>query len=105
LPSLQKARESAMRISCASNLRQVGNAFQMYRNDNDDLGPTVYQEWDLWKAMDSRTVDYPRGGYTGLGMLYRDGYLGGNWRSDGRYSSTYHADRIFYCPSFDKDSN
>jgi prepilin-type N-terminal cleavage/methylation domain-containing protein/prepilin-type processing-associated H-X9-DG protein len=30
LPSLQKARESAQRVQCASNLRQIGLAVQMY---------------------------------------------------------------------------
>ena len=34
LPSLNKARESARTVQCASNLRQVGMAFIMYRNDN-----------------------------------------------------------------------
>jgi len=32
LPSLNKARESAVRIKCMSNLRQFGNADQMYLN-------------------------------------------------------------------------
>lgn len=105
LPALQKARESAIRISCASNLRQIGAAFQMYRNDNNDLGPVVYQHWDLWKAKDSRTVDYPNGGYTGLGLLFSGGYMGGNWKPDGVYSSSYHTDRIFYCPAFDRENN
>jgi prepilin-type N-terminal cleavage/methylation domain-containing protein len=34
LPSLAKARESANRVQCASNLRQIGQAFVMYANDN-----------------------------------------------------------------------
>ncbi len=34
LPSLKSARESARRVSCASNIRQVGYALQMYASDN-----------------------------------------------------------------------
>ena len=39
LPALSKARTSAMRVGCQSNLRQIGLAFQMYRNDNKDFMP------------------------------------------------------------------
>jgi len=34
LPSLMKARQSAVRVACASNLRQWGIALQMYANVN-----------------------------------------------------------------------
>ena len=34
LPSLSKARESANRVACLSNLRQLGNATIMYTNEN-----------------------------------------------------------------------
>lgn len=105
LPALQKARESAKRVTCASNLRQIGMAFQMYRNHNRDLGPIVYQPWDLWKAKDSRSIDYPEGGYTGLGLLFREGFLGGNYQPDGKYDPNYHTDRVLYCPSFDREVN
>lgn len=36
LPALSRAKESARRAECASNLRQLGLAAQMYWNDNDD---------------------------------------------------------------------
>jgi len=39
LPALVKAREMGRRIKCASNLRQIGLAFQMYMQDNDDWIP------------------------------------------------------------------
>ena len=35
LPSLGKARESARKTKCISNLKQIGLAWQMYINDND----------------------------------------------------------------------
>ena len=38
LPSLNRAREQANRIKCASNLRQIGQAIQIYANENKN-GP------------------------------------------------------------------
>jgi prepilin-type N-terminal cleavage/methylation domain-containing protein/prepilin-type processing-associated H-X9-DG protein len=37
LPSLNRARETANRVKCASNLRQIGQAILLY--SNDDKGP------------------------------------------------------------------
>ena len=39
LPSLNKARETANRIKCASNLRQIGQAMLLYSNENDNQYP------------------------------------------------------------------
>src|SRR5687767_4910774 len=39
LPSLQKAREQAKAVSCASNLRQIGTALNMYANEYRDVYP------------------------------------------------------------------
>src|SRR5436305_10029542 len=39
LPALGKARESANRTKCLSNLRQIGMAMQMYANANKDQIP------------------------------------------------------------------
>jgi prepilin-type N-terminal cleavage/methylation domain-containing protein/prepilin-type processing-associated H-X9-DG protein len=36
LPALQRAKSQAHRVRCASNLRQLGLAGQMYWNDHDD---------------------------------------------------------------------
>src|SRR5690242_12547294 len=34
LPSLNRARETANRVKCASNLRQLGQAILLYANEN-----------------------------------------------------------------------
>lgn len=43
LPSLNRARETANRVKCASNLRQIGQAIQLYANENRGAYPrTAY---------------------------------------------------------------
>ena len=39
LPALRQAREQARRAQCISNLRQIGVALEMYRQDNDGRDP------------------------------------------------------------------
>ena len=42
LPSLNRARETANRVKCASNLRQIGQAILLYANDNKGAFPRCY---------------------------------------------------------------
>jgi len=39
LPSLNRARETANRVKCASNLRQIGQSLMLYANDNKQNYP------------------------------------------------------------------
>ncbi len=39
LPALALARERSRRVSCASNLRNLGTAIRLYANDADELFP------------------------------------------------------------------
>src|SRR5690554_7273603 len=39
LPSLNRARETANRVKCASNLRQIGQAMLLYANENRQQWP------------------------------------------------------------------
>ena len=43
LPSLNRARETANRVKCASNLRQIGQAILMYSNENKGAYPRTVQ--------------------------------------------------------------
>ena len=43
LPALNMAREKARTISCASNQKQLGLAFNFYRDDSDSYFPPVYK--------------------------------------------------------------
>ncbi len=42
LPSLNKARETANRVKCAANLKQIGNGLILYSNENKGLFPRTY---------------------------------------------------------------
>jgi prepilin-type N-terminal cleavage/methylation domain-containing protein/prepilin-type processing-associated H-X9-DG protein len=42
LPALNAARESAGRVKCASNLRQLGTAMELYINEHHGYFPRVY---------------------------------------------------------------
>lgn len=42
LPSLNRARETANRVKCSSNLRQIGQAIQLYGNENRGTFPRVF---------------------------------------------------------------
>ncbi|MDB6027163.1 MAG: hypothetical protein JWM68_3386 [Verrucomicrobiales bacterium] len=61
LPSLSRAKESAHRIACLNNLRQLGLAGQMYVDENDGLYPSR-QKPNRWPSL-------LRGGYKDLRLL------------------------------------
>ena len=66
LPALSRARENAARVTCLSNLRQLGMAMLLYSNENQQYfpssgawvradSPTVYTEMDedwIWWQLD-----------------------------------------------------
>jgi type II secretory pathway pseudopilin PulG len=45
LPALNKARQKATLIKCASNLRQIAISSQMYASDNKGYLPVRYEYW------------------------------------------------------------
>jgi prepilin-type processing-associated H-X9-DG protein/prepilin-type N-terminal cleavage/methylation domain-containing protein len=88
LPALNKARESAKRIQCMSNLRQIGQAIQMYAGQNHQWLPmenatNIYPGYDVSRAYWQR-------------VLVTDGELPG-YNYD--YTKTGGLD-IFFCPDF-----
>jgi len=44
LPSLNRARETANKVKCASNLRQIGQAILLYSNDNQGSYPRTIMD-------------------------------------------------------------
>ena len=64
LPALARARQKGQRAVCLSNLKQIGLAFEMYLNDNNDRFPDrrdlksrlpgCYHPWTTWPPSDPR---------------------------------------------------
>jgi prepilin-type N-terminal cleavage/methylation domain-containing protein/prepilin-type processing-associated H-X9-DG protein len=93
LPALNKAREAAKKVACASNLRQVGMALQMYGNDNKGWLPPQYA--NVGATPPDYTPVISPGNYVyqqGLGLLVPEPY---GW---GATKYLPNADALF-CPS------
>ncbi|HYE20307.1 MAG TPA: DUF1559 domain-containing protein [Tepidisphaeraceae bacterium] len=102
LPSLNKARESANRVKCGSNLRQIGQAMIMYANDARGSFP--------------RTKYKPGGTNTaGTGITANDPFkpTSGTAPSDNDLSAPYFllmraqelTPELFVCPSGDQEKD
>jgi prepilin-type N-terminal cleavage/methylation domain-containing protein/prepilin-type processing-associated H-X9-DG protein len=101
LPALTKARESAQRAACLSNLRQIGQMMVMYANDNKDAIMLGAREGDATNALIQECYWFRRS--SGLqimqwGMYHVQGYI--------------PDPRVVYCPSstdenyqYDTDKN
>src|SRR5687768_10778865 len=82
LPTLGRARESARRATCLSNLRQVGMTFRFYAMNNRDQVPMGYRA----KNKQFNSMFY---GSTKKAVLFGWMYRAGLIRSP----------EVFYCPS------
>jgi prepilin-type N-terminal cleavage/methylation domain-containing protein/prepilin-type processing-associated H-X9-DG protein len=94
LPSLNRARETANRVKCASNMRQIGQAILLYANDNKGAYP--------------RTVGNLSGGVTwGTGATSSDPFVSGTAVSSNDVTSALFlllragdiTSEVFTCPS------
>jgi len=84
LPTLSKARESAGRTACLSNLRQVHEAFVLYALENRDQVPLGYRAGS--KQFNSMIYS---GGTTQRFVILGAFYVADRMREP----------RVFYCPS------
>ncbi|MDD2711119.1 MAG: prepilin-type N-terminal cleavage/methylation domain-containing protein [Verrucomicrobiae bacterium] len=87
LPALRNARSQAQSIQCLGNLKQIGGAFQMYANDNNDWFPSV---------LFSERTHTPQTSWCYL----LSSYLGFNWDASQNYPDS--GSSVFYCPAAKK---
>jgi prepilin-type processing-associated H-X9-DG protein/prepilin-type N-terminal cleavage/methylation domain-containing protein len=94
LPSLNKARRASQAVACASNLRQIGMAFQLYANDHQQ-----------WYPMNIGVNNYfwpPSNDSTTLWYAYIAPYLG--WSGDTSANGFIYP-KVLDCPSYDRTVN
>src|SRR5437016_13359289 len=89
LPALARAKVKANQIKCASNQRQIGFAYHLYADDNQDNYP-VHDDW--------HTVG---GKFTGKQVDWRPGPVSTNARPLNVYVP---AVQVFACPADKGDS-
>lgn len=109
LPALQKARNVAKQMACASNLRQMGIAIAAYAADNDGYIPPwggFFKQNDTYAPGDPRRSTLTTSEWYNFSMVYGSGY-----RADGAWTANYvglfhlwvsgYIDKpeMFYCPS------
>ncbi len=89
LPAMQRARQAALRIQCASNLREMGIALEYYA-----MGNRNYLPWGYWSSGDGNPSGYTVA-FDAIGReLYgRSTTLLGHVDNGGKTK--------IYCPAFD----
>jgi prepilin-type processing-associated H-X9-DG protein/prepilin-type N-terminal cleavage/methylation domain-containing protein len=75
LPSLAKARQTALTLSCLANLRQIGQGLVFYDMENKHL---PYSEIYVPAGVDTFGQRWPKWGETISAALGTDPYRGGN---------------------------
>jgi prepilin-type N-terminal cleavage/methylation domain-containing protein len=116
LPALSKARNNAMRIKCAAQLRQVGVASVIYANNNKGYLPTIRNEWKNSKPGQipdydlSGTMNYiytnddtaPNNPGANIGALIFTKSIASNSAAP---AGGYSVNPITYCPAAIKDGS
>jgi len=98
LPALKKAKESARRAICLSNLRQISNGLHVYANEFDGRFPPTHLEMNASLIFE---LTVPRTQYLGYYMNYEvDGQTFQFLGHGILYSMEIIPDiKVFYCPS------
>lgn len=85
LPALGSARESAQRIACGSNLKQIGIAYYTYATDEKGIVPLGYVDNNMGSNYHMINAWASPTRYSLMGDLFNKGII-----EDGR---------VFYCPT------
>ncbi|MCC6423287.1 MAG: DUF1559 domain-containing protein [Phycisphaerales bacterium] len=107
LPALNKAREAAKKIQCASNMRQVALAIRLYAQDNRQWMPPGLSSDSIYGGNGSdytapiHILGNSMSSYSGLTLLFPYPY---RWIGAG--SATYlSSPDVLFCPSDDWAAN
>jgi prepilin-type N-terminal cleavage/methylation domain-containing protein len=95
LPALGTAKRKAKQIKCASNLHQIGLAYQMYVDDNEDYYPTQ-TSWASGGGKQGNSGERSDGAY-GRG-------IGGAVPAEERPLNAYSSEDVHGCPADKGDS-
>lgn len=69
LPALQKAKETAMTITCAKQMKQIGLGFINYLNSNEGFFPLAYTSSPIWLAPVARELGIPTAPETNISWI------------------------------------
>ena len=89
LPALSKAKGKGLQARCFSNERQIGIAFQLYTQDNQDS----YPYHNGWAAVGGTRPKTP---YT---ASYAGTYGGDQWETNRPLNLVVQNKEIFHCPA------
>jgi prepilin-type N-terminal cleavage/methylation domain-containing protein/prepilin-type processing-associated H-X9-DG protein len=92
IPALNKSRQQAMKVKCASNLRQIGLAFSMYMNASKGVFPSARdyeRSYTAWGGKDGSI------GLTTEPERLINPYIGNNRRTSNSDTSY----EVFICPA------
>ncbi len=99
LPSLSNARNQAKSVKCASNLKQIGQAFYMYTQENNGTLPVWNWNYAL-PSSDCPPAGDPRASWTeNLWMVRLFPYLNIISDGDGNIQLRRMYGGVFNCPS------
>ncbi len=92
LPAIQKVREAANKMTCASNLRQLGIAFHNYHNDHNNFPPAriARNQFATWAV-----VILP---YVEQQSIHRQWNLQRNFARQNAAARESQV-KVYYCPS------
>lgn len=102
LPALTKARFMARRTKCASNIRQLGLATQLYLDDYDEFIPLMENNTIRDGTISSAASRHD------TGRVIRDDYMGANaaaWRCPDPMDAAYQRDYTPYVNVYNRDRN